>query len=46
LQVFGEWFEATKLKPYWVFGEALAQKNAPKDAARLPRLPAQTGMSF
>jgi hypothetical protein len=38
LQVFGAWFEATKLKPYWVFGEALAQKNAPKDAVRLPRM--------
>jgi hypothetical protein len=38
LQVFGAWFEATKRKPNWVFGEALAQKNAPKDVARLPRM--------
>jgi hypothetical protein len=28
-------FEATKLKPYWVFGEALAQKTVPKGAARI-----------
>jgi hypothetical protein len=30
-------FEAAKRKPY-VFGEALARKSAPKDAARLPRM--------
>jgi hypothetical protein len=30
----------------WLFGEVLAQKYAPKDVARLPRLPAQAGMSF
>jgi hypothetical protein len=38
LQVFGARFEAAKRKPYWVFDEALRQKNAPKDAARLPRM--------
>jgi hypothetical protein len=27
LQVFGARFEATKLKPYWLFGEAFAQKK-------------------
>jgi hypothetical protein len=31
-------FEAAKRKPNWVFGEALARKSAPKDAARLPRM--------
>jgi hypothetical protein len=38
LQVFGARFEATKRKSYWLFGEALAQKNAPKGAVRLPRM--------
>jgi hypothetical protein len=32
---FGMRFEATKRKPYWLFGEALARKSAPKGAAKM-----------